>query len=133
MILAIGATFIYLGKRMQARPDIYSGTVKAIVTLAKCYDNQNILTPKQVSTFTTCDLSFKYVVNGVEYVKDTKTTKTSYFLNQRIDVRYNPKNPQDVTLEASKKTKGTSVIIAGIATIVIALVYGFMTFRPTNS
>jgi hypothetical protein len=118
---------------MQAKPDIYSGTVKAIVTLAKCYDNQNILTPKQVSTFTTCDLSFKYIVNGVEYVKDTKTTKTSYFPNQTIDVRYNPNNPQDVTLEASKKTKGTSVMIAGIATIVIALVYGFMTFRPTNS
>jgi hypothetical protein len=126
----LGGVMFYKGRQLQSKPDTHSATVKGIVISARCTRTNNSLSLKRVRTVTTCDISFKYIVNGKEYVKSIESLRNSYYTNQGIDVRYNPNNPEDMTIEPSNENKGKSMIIAGLLLVIFAAVYWYITFKP---
>ncbi len=114
-------------------PDKYEGQVKATIDTAECKDYMKSITEGSDNNRTTrqatmykCDLQLKYTTtDNIEYKTPLSTdSETKYFVDNKIDIEYDPKNPKDIQQPApSTRTIGLGIFASACCMCVGSIIW----------
>lgn len=123
LLSLIGGTLISLlligiGIYLLVSKDKYSGSTTANIKEANC---QRIADSKSVRY--ECLLKLSYSVDGKAYEREYGTHSGFYAPNTTLNIRYDPSNPNDITVGMRKKTIAIIILCIGVFVLIMAWVW----------
>lgn len=111
---------------------IRTSDIQAEVTESNCKQVIKQFKGKEHSS-SECLTKVKYIVDNQEYISDVNTNAQAFNQGEKINLKYNPKNPRDISYnEASLNTMGW--ILSGVAFLFLGIIsiyyYLINRFKP---
>lgn len=117
----IGVILLCMGIWIWTKKEKYSATIQGKVIDAQC-------PPVVKDQIQECLLKIEYIVNEKTYTFESK--KVGYYAKDYgIEVRYDPTNPEQATLDSSYKTTGMILTGVGLFLIVAGWIYWYVVKR----
>lgn len=109
-----------------------SSETKASVVDSECKQFVRQMNNKS-STSTECTTGVNYNVDNKKYNNKVKTDGTLFKQGEKINIKYNPNNPNDISYnEMSNKKLGFILIGIGIILVILVVIYYYLitTYKP---